>query len=219
MKRILLPLTLVLAVSAQAQITNNPKAKVDPKNNKVSNPVVEKPKPKLMSREELRKCVDLDDANVKAGEDLKKEQQAYTATADQLKAEKAQLDQEEAALVKQDAELKAERDAIMKMNEELVAAAPKLDKKEFTARSDAYKARADAFGTAIEGRNASAKAFLPKRKAFGEKVDALDAQFKAIDEHREALLDAKDKYKAECLNKAYDENDLKAVKADKAAGK
>jgi hypothetical protein len=219
MKRILLPLTLVLAVSAQAQVTNNPKAKVDPKNNKVSNPVVEKPKPKLMSREQLRKCIDMDDANAQAGENLKKEQNDYTSTAEQLKAEKAQLDQEEATLLKQDADLKAERDAIMKMNEELVAAAPKLDKKEFEARNTAYKARADAFGTSIEARNVSAKAFLPKRKVFGEKVDALDAKFKAIDESRDALLDAKDLYKAECLNKAYDENDLKFVKEQKAAGK
>ena len=49
MKRILLPLALIIAVSAQAQITTNTKAKVDPKNNKVSNPVVEKPKQKLMT--------------------------------------------------------------------------------------------------------------------------------------------------------------------------
>ena len=62
MKRILLPLALVFAVSAQAQIVNNPKAKVDPKNNKVSNPVVDKPKVKLMSRDELRACIDQQEA-------------------------------------------------------------------------------------------------------------------------------------------------------------
>ena len=66
MKRILLPLALVLAVSAQAQITTNSKAKVDPKNNKVANPVVEKPKVKLMSRDELRACIDQQEANGKA---------------------------------------------------------------------------------------------------------------------------------------------------------
>ena len=35
MKRTLLSLALIVAVSAQAQITTNTKAKVDPKNNKI----------------------------------------------------------------------------------------------------------------------------------------------------------------------------------------
>ena len=56
-----------------------------------------------------------------------------------------------------------------------------------------------------------------KRKAFAEKVDALDAQFKSIEERTEKHFDANDKWKAECQNKPYDENDEKAIRKEKAA--
>ena len=114
MKRILLPLALVIAVSAQAQITTNAKAKVDPKNNKVSNPVVEKPKPKLMSRDELRACINQQDANSKESEAIKVDQASYKANAEKLKAEKASIEAGEATLAKQVAEVKAEREGILK---------------------------------------------------------------------------------------------------------
>lgn len=217
MKRILLPLVLVLAVSAQAQITNNTKAKVDPKNNKVSNPVVEKPKVKLMSRDELRACIDQQEANSKEAEAIKADQAAYKATAEQLKAEKVTLEAGEAALAKQVADVKAEKEAILQEHDKLTAEAPKLDKADLKARNEAYTARTTAFGTMIDAVKAADAEQGTKRKAFSEKVDALDAQFKAIEARTEAHYDANDKWKAECGNKPYDENDEKAIRKEKAA--
>ncbi|NCT85221.1 MAG: hypothetical protein GXC94_18890 [Comamonadaceae bacterium] len=217
MKRILLPLTLVLAVSAQAQITNNPKAKVDPKNNKVSNPVVEKPKPKLMTRDELRACIDQQEANSKEAEAIRAEQNAYKANAEKLKAEKATLEAGEAALGKQVTEVKEERDAILKAHETLTAEAPKLSKEDLKARNEAYQARTAAFGPKVDAVKAADAEQAVKRKAFSEKVDALEAQYKALEERTEAHFDANDKWSAECKNKAYDENDEKAVRKEKAA--
>jgi len=217
MKRILLPLVLVLAVSAQAQTATNPKAKVDPKNNKVSNPVVEKPKAKLMTRDELRACLDQQDANSKEAEAIKADQAAYKANADKLKAEKAELETSEAALSKQVADVKTEKEAILKAHEALTAEAPKLDKNELKARNDAYSARAAAFGTMVDTIKAADAEQATKRKAFSDKVDALDAQFKAIEERTEKHYDANDKWKAQCSNKAYDENDEKAIRKEKAA--
>ncbi|MFG6466670.1 hypothetical protein [Roseateles sp. BYS87W] len=217
MKRILLPLALVVAVSAQAQITNNTKAKVDPKNNKVSNPVVEKPKVKLMSRDELRACLDQQDANSKEAEAIKTDQAAYKANADKLKAEKGTLEAAEGVLAKQVADVKAERDGILKAHETLTAEAPKLDKAELKARNEAYQARAAAFGPMVDALKAADAEQGVKRKAFAEKVDALDAQFKAIEDRTEKHFDASDKWKAECQNKPYDENDEKAIRKEKAA--
>ena len=217
MKRILLPLALVLAVSAQAQVTNNPKAKVDPKNNKVSNPVVEKPKAKLMSRDELRACIDQQEANSKEAEAIKVEQASYKANADKLKAEKGSIEAGEAALAKQIADVKAEKEGILKAHETLTAEAPKLEKNELKARNEAYQARTTAFNTMFEAVKAADAEQSTKRKAFGEKVDALDVQFKAIEERTEKHFDANDKWKAECQNKAYDENDEKAIRKEKAA--
>lgn len=217
MKRILLPLALVLAVSAQAQITNNTKAKVDPKNNKVSNPVVEKPKVKLMTRDELRACIDQQDANAKEAEAIKVEQASYKANAEKLKAEKGVIEAGETALAKQVADVKAEKEAILKAHETLTAEAPKLEKAELKARNEAYTARTTAFGTMIDAVKAADAEQAVKRKGFSEKVDALEAQFKSIEERTEKHFDANDKWKAECQNKAYDENDEKAIRKEKAA--
>ncbi|MCH8181516.1 MAG: hypothetical protein IIA02_17345 [Proteobacteria bacterium] len=217
MKRILLPLALVLTVSAQAQTTVNPNAKVDPKNNKVSNPVVEKPTAKLMSREELRACIDAQEANAKEAEGIKADQAAYKATAEQLKAEKAKLEVGEAELGKQVEAVRAEKEAILKAHEALTADAPKLDKAELKARNEAYLARTTAFGTMVDAVKAADAEQGVKRKAFSAKVDALDAQFKAIEDRTEKHYDANDKWKAECQNKAYDENDEKAIRKEKAA--
>ncbi|KQW43480.1 MULTISPECIES: hypothetical protein [unclassified Roseateles] len=217
MKRILLPLALVFAVSVQAQVVNNPKAKVDPKNNKVSNPVVEKPKPKLMTRDELRACMDQQEANGKEAEAIKVDQASYKANAEKLKAEKATIETGEAALAKQINDVKAEKEAILKAHETLTAEAPKLEKADLKARNEAYVARTTAFGTMVETVKAADAEQGVKRKAFSDKVDALDAQFKAIEDRTEKHFDANDKWKAECQNKAYDENDEKAIRKEKAA--
>lgn len=217
MKRILLPLALVFAVAAQAQVINNPKAKVDPKNNKVSNPVVEKPKPKLMSRDELRACIDLQEANNKEALAVKAEQSEFEANEAKIKAEKVTLDAGEAALGKQVTEVKAERDAILAAHAALTAEAPKLSKADLKARNDAYTARTTAFNAMFEAAKAAEVEQSAKRKAFNEKIDARDALFKAVKEREEKYFDADDKWKAECQNKAYDENDEKAIRKEKAA--
>lgn len=217
MKRILLPLALVIAFSAQAQVATNSKAKVDPKNNKVANPVVEKPKAKLMTREQLRACIDQQEANGKEAEAIKADQASYKANADKLKGEKAAIEAGEATLAKQVAEVKAERDGILKAHETLTAEAPKLEKAELKARNDAYQARTTAFGPMVDAVKAADAEQAVKRKAFSDKVDALDAQFKAIEERTEKHFDANDKWKAECQNKPYDENDEKAIRKEKAA--
>lgn len=217
MKRILLPLALVFAVAAQAQVTNNPKAKVDPKNNKVSNPVVEKPKPKLMSREELRACMDQQEANNKEAESVKTDQAAFEAFEAKIKADKVTLDAGEAALGKQVTDIKAEKDAIMAEHAALTAEAPKLSKADLKARNDAYMARTTAFNAMFEAAKAAEAEQSAKRKVFNEKIDERDALFKAVKDREEKYFDADDKWKAQCQNKAYDENDEKAIRKEKAA--
>jgi chromosome segregation ATPase len=217
MKRILLPLALVFVVSAHAQTTNNTKVKIDPKNNKVSNPVVEKPKPKLMSRDELRACIDQQEANSKEADAIKAEQASYKANAEKLKAEKATVEAGEVALGKQISEMKAEKEGILATYAALTAEAPKLSKEDLKARNDAYQARTNAFNTSFDAVKAADAEQSGRRKGFSDKVDALDAQFKALEERTEKHFDGNDKWKAECQNKAYDENDEKAIRKEKAA--
>src|SRR5690349_10265003 len=93
MKRLVLSIAAAIAVlPAFAQVTANPNAKVDPKNNKVSNPVVEKPKAKpQLNREQLRACMDRSDANAKEAEAIKGLQASYKSNSAALQKEKAEI--------------------------------------------------------------------------------------------------------------------------------
>lgn len=216
MKRILISLAAAALMPAFAQ-TANPGAKVDPKNNKVSNPVVEKPKVKLMTRDQLRHCFDMSDANALEAEAVKADQATYKENATKLKAEKEALqkaDEETGAAM---AAMKTEREGILKEFEDIKAAAPKLEKAELEARNKAYQERAAAYDARATAVNASVVSGNAGRKAFSEKVDAFNASFKALEDRQEAYLDKVDAWKAECGNKPYDEADEKAVKKERAA--
>ena len=217
MKRILFPLALVVAFSAQAQVANNPKAKVDPKNNKVSQPVVAKPKAKLMTRDELRACLDQQEANGLEADAIKGDQAAYKSNAEKVKSEKAPVEAGEAALVKQVIEVKAEKEAVMAEYAALTAEAPKLEKAALKARNEAYLARTNGFNASFDAVKMADAEQAVKRKAFADKIDALEVQFKAIEDRTEKHFDGNDKWKAECQNKAYDESDEKAIRKEKAA--
>jgi len=93
MKRILISLAAaaLLLPAAYAQTSANPNAKVDPKNNKVGRPVVEKPKEKLMSREELRSCLTTVQSNDTEARAIKAIEAAYKEEHAKLLAEKPVL--------------------------------------------------------------------------------------------------------------------------------
>ncbi|MCV2369245.1 hypothetical protein [Roseateles oligotrophus] len=215
MKRLLVSLLAAALLPAFAQTAGT--AKVDPKNNKVSNPVVEKPKAKLMTRDELRACMDQADFNNSEAVAIKADQVAYNDNATALKAEKAELQKGEEAGAAGTATLKKERDGILQMFEEIKAAAPKLEKAELDERNKAYQARAAAFDASVTTLNEGIKANLEKRKAFADKVDAFNASFKALEARQEAHFDKADAWKSECSKKAYDEADEKAIKKERAA--
>ncbi|MDC8787201.1 hypothetical protein [Roseateles koreensis] len=223
MKTIVLALALaaLLPVSfqaaAQSNITTNPNAKVDPKNNKVGKPVVEKPKPKVMTRDELRSCMNLYDANTKEALSIKEGQQAYKDQSVALKKEKDDLQKEEDAYSAEVAEFKKEREGILKMNEDIRAAAPKMEKEELEAKRKEYEARAAKFDASAAPVIERGKTLAAKRKVFSDKVDPFNASFKALEERTEAHLDKVDSWKAECGNKAYDEADEQAIKKERAA--
>ena len=75
MKRLLITLFAAAILPAFAQSTN-PAVKVDPKNNKVSRPVVDKPKAPLMTRDQLRACFLRQDADRVEAEAIKLAQAA-----------------------------------------------------------------------------------------------------------------------------------------------
>lgn len=217
MKRLLLSFAAAAVLLPAFAQTINPNAKVDPKNNKVSRPVVEKPKPKLMTRDELRSCMDRNNANVKEADAIKLAQTNYKDSAAQLQKEKQGLIAAEEAYAADAKAAKQERDDILKMLEDIKAAAPKMEKAELEAKDKEYKARAAAFDARVSAVNDAAKTNAARRKAFAEKIDEVDASFKALEERTEVHLDKADAWKTECGNKAYDEADEIAIKKERAA--
>jgi predicted kinase len=216
MKRILLSacVAALLPAVALAQSTVNPNAKVDPKNNKVSRPVVEKPKQKLMTRDELRSCLVQLNKNDAEAREIKTAQQANTEERAELVKAKELLTQHGDALTASATDLKAERDALLKTQEELKVQIPKMEKAEAEALLKDYQARAAATDAKIDAYNASKLKYTEDAKVFDAKVVAHNAASKALAARTETHLDGVEDWKEDCSKKAYDEADEIAVKKE-----
>ncbi|MEO3692387.1 hypothetical protein [Roseateles paludis] len=227
MKRTLLSISLLLsfAVSAQAQTTAKPKAEAKPAAAKAApapaaaaTPAAPaKPKAKLLTRDELRSCLAMQDANQAEAAAIKAEQAGFKKTETELKAERAEVEAGEAELIKQADGVKLDRDAIIKDRDDIQANGSKMDKATQKARMEAFEKKRLDFDAAVTKLKEVDEKQRAKRKAFGDKVDALEAQFAAIDKRTEAHYDANDKWKTQCMGKDYDERDMKALEKEKAA--
>jgi len=217
MKRLLIALAALALATAQAQVATNPNAKVDPKNNKVSRPVVEKPKEKLMTRDELRACMDQRDANDAEAADINAQLQAYKDNTDKLKADRDRLEAATTAMNARVQTAKTEYDAIIKANEDFKAAAPKMEKADFEAKKKELSDRQTAFEAAREKIIADGNALSAEKEALGNNIDKHNENYKTLDDRRENQLDKVDAWKKDCSNKKYDENDEAVIKKERAA--
>ncbi len=207
----------LLPALALAQIQANPKAKVDPKNNKVSRPVVEKVKPKLLTRDELRACMKQQADNTAEAEALKAEQPRHAQERSELLALKESMAKRGEAISARASELKAEREALLQLNAALSAELPKLDKAVAQERIKDYQARAAAHDAKIDAFNTEKTQYASEAKVFDSKVEAHNTSSAALKERGEKHLDAIDAWKEACANKPYDEADEIAIKKELGA--
>ncbi|MFN5048535.1 hypothetical protein [Roseateles sp.] len=214
MKRILLCTLIVAALPALAQVSANPNAKVDPKNNKVSRPVVEKPKQKLMTRDELRACLVRFDKNETDAKDIKAAQAADAEERAAVLKLKDELTQAGQGLSSNATEIKAERETLIKDQEGLKAQIAKMERADAEKVLNDYKARAAAHDARIEAFNKSKTKYDADAKGFETRIEAYNASSKALQARTEAHLDEVDDWKAECSNKPYDEADEIAVRKE-----
>ncbi|MFN3810382.1 MAG: hypothetical protein ACK4S6_07185 [Roseateles asaccharophilus] len=214
MKRILLCTLIVAALPALAQVSANPNAKVDPKNNKVSRPVVEKPKQKLMTRDELRACLVRFDKNETDAREIKAAQAADAEERAAVLKLKDELTQAGQGLSSNASEIKAERETLLKDQEGLKAQIAKMERAEAEKVLNDYKARAAAHDARIEAFNKSKTKYDADAKGFETRIEAYNASSKALQARTEAHLDEVDDWKAECSNKPYDEADEIAVRKE-----
>lgn len=221
MKRLLISLAAVAVMLPAYAQTANPKAKVDPKNNKVSRPVVEKPKPKLMTRDELRSCMKTSADNEAEAKLIKEEEGRFNV-------EHQALIDEKAALVKRGEEVGASMEALKKERDEIVqfgeniktrVEKEKLDKDALKKLQDEYVTRANAMDKKIEAHNQSKDGYVAESKGFDGKIEAHNKRRDELAARVDKHLDATDDWKAACYNKSYDELDELAIKKEMAAGK
>lgn len=218
MKRILLAacLAAMLPTFALAQIAN-PKAKVDPKNNKVSRPVVEKPQVKLMTRDELRACFKRQDDNAAEAKAVKDAEAAHKLEREKLLVEKDALTKEGEALSASVTAIKAEQAEILKSYEEIKAKLPELKKKEQQELLDGYNARAKAHDAKIDAHNKAKDAYQARAAAFDPRIEAYNKYGKELETRSLDHLDAVDLWKKECGNKPYNEADEIAIRKEMQA--
>lgn len=214
MKRFLLCTVLAAALPVLAQTTINPNAKVDPKNNKVSRPVVEKPKQVLLTRDQLRSCLKQSAANNVEAEEVKAAQEAQTKERAELLAAREALNKGVEALNAEAQALKAEREALVKTNEGLKEALAKLSKEEGTKMIADFKARAAALDPRIDAFNAGKTKLEADGKAFDTRIGEHNKATEALRARTDAHLDEVDEWKSKCANKPYDEADEIAVRKE-----
>ena len=218
MKRLLITLFAAAILPVFAQSTN-PAVKVDPKNNKVSRPVVDKPKAPLMTRDQLRACFLRQDADRVEAEAIKLAQAAQAEDRKDLLNLKNELAARGELLTTNLAKMKQDREDIIKFGEEVKArvAKEKLDKDEIKKFQDEYQARAAAMDPRIDEHNKKKDVYLADSKAFDARVAEHNLKNKTLDARAESYLDSLDAWKADCGNKAYDEADEIALKKERSA--
>jgi hypothetical protein len=219
MKRSLLLLAAFALTAAQAQVTNAPNAKADPKSKQAAAaaPAAAKPKEKLMTRDELRACMDQREANDQEAVAINADMKAYKLNSEGLKTEHDRLEAATVSLNARTAAAKAEYDAIVKENEAFKAAAPKMEKADFEAKKKELTDRGAAFEAARDKIVADSKQLNAEKDALGTNIDKNNVTFKSLEDRRDAQLDKVDDWKAQCSKKKYDENDEIAINKERAA--
>lgn len=182
-------------------------------------PAAAKPKQKLMTRDELRSCMNSNSDIETQAAALKKREREVLAERDALKAAKQESDKFDTDMQAKGATIKAEIEGVKAFGAEIEAGAPKMDKDELKAKQADYAARANALQPRIDAYNKERNDRVELNKGFNDRIDA---HTKAADEFNEAVEDLADKrndWKLKCGNRAYDEADEIAIKKEIAAQK
>ncbi len=219
MKRLLISLAAAAVLLPAYAQTANPAAKVDPKNNKVGKPVVEKPKEKLLTRDELRSCMKGNQDNEAEARAIKAMETSYNDDHKKLLADKEALTQRSAEIVANVTQVKQDREALVKFGEDIKAQAQggKLDKEALKKLQDEYQARATAMDPRIDAAKKAGEAYQADSKAFDAQVEAHNKVREELSARIDKHMDAADDWKAACAKKKYDEADELAIKKELAA--
>jgi chromosome segregation ATPase len=214
MKRFLLAASLaaLLPAAVLAQSAATPNAKADPKKSGASRPVEDKSR--RLTRDELRACMLLSDANKAESIGVRDAQAAYFKERADLLAAKEKLKKQSDWLDEEGNALKAEQGEVLKAQDALKEQLPKLDKAAADAAIEAHKARAAKLDARIDALNAGMKQYNVDAKALNAKGDANNAVMRELNARTEAHLAKVEEWKAGCSNRSYDEMDEAVIRRE-----
>ncbi|WP_326538783.1 hypothetical protein [Pseudorhodoferax sp.] len=216
--------TLHAQTAAQAPKTAKPAAKAPAAKPKppqlVAAPgavIQAKPKVKLMTRDELRACLDRQDASAAESKAIEADDKVLAEERSKVLLERDAIKAKQVEIETAEKTLLADNAAVAKRFEELKELLPKMSKKEQTEAKADYEARAKGVNEQIDPHNQRKKVFLSEVKAFEERVDSFNKRKDALAERADKLGDAQESWRNECGNKPYDEADEIALKKERAA--
>jgi hypothetical protein len=220
MKRVLISLCIgaLFPVLAPAQTTSAKPAK-KPATTAATATESGKPKGRFLNKEQLRKCLKLNEENGI-------ENAALEAEKNKFEADFASVKDDIAAFTKQGDWLQTTRAAILKEQTEMAAELKEFEKpperSERAARElkvKDFEERRLANGKRIDEYNATMKTYMASKTTLDPRIDANNAWKKKLadraDEHNYAL----ESWQAECANRPYLDADEIAIKKEWAKEK
>ena len=180
------------------------------------------PKGRLLSKDQLRKCLALNDENGAENTAIGEEKAKFEADRDAILKVKDDLLKESEGLQTSAKEIVAEQEALKE--ERKAFDDPELGKKSmskseqaaFKAKADSYNQRATANGHRAEAYNVAKAEYNVKKTQFDPRIDANNAWAKKLQSRVDELGYAVEGWKAECANRPYMEADEIAIKKEKA---
>jgi chromosome segregation ATPase len=178
---------------------------------------------KIMTVDELRTCMTLEQANKRSAAEILQAQSAFKRDQDVIVAEQTEVDLANASARARSTAIVAERDAITV----LVNA---HNTKAQAAKTDADKAEVDAERAKITERNAaltqSIASFNVAQKALQDRISALNERIAPINERNRTINDRvaphqqqAAQWRDQCANRRFREEEEVVVKKELAAGK
>jgi DNA repair exonuclease SbcCD ATPase subunit len=219
MKRIAIFLCVAALVPMASLAQTSAPAKAAAKKPAATAAEPSKPKPRPLTRDQLRKCYDLGD-EIAAGEA-------------QLKALRLGFEEERAVVLRDQADLKQriearnaaataiknEQAALVALGESLKKPDEKLDRAALEAMFKDYNARFDANGKLIDEYNAGKAPLIELQTKLEPRIDASNAKMKELNAKIEDHNLALEEKRAECDNKLVLDTDEAAVIKERAAAK
>ena len=213
----LLPLTALAQTAAPAKAPAKTAAKKPAAAASAAEPA--KPKPRLLTLEQLRKCYGIKD-EITAGEAvIKTETAAFEEERTTLLREQAELQTRIDARSASAAAIKAEQAVLLAMAEEYKKPSEKADAAAKDAMLKDYSARAEANGKKIDEFNAGKTPLIETKDKLDLRIEANNAKKRKlktmVEDHNLAI----EEYQGSCINRPFLDADEATVLKERAQKK